>query len=430
MNPHRPLHAVDTTLENGLRVVLAENPRLPTVALNLSILAGSRNDSEELAGLSALVSRLLDEGTEARSSLDIADAIESVGGTIDCDCTNERTFVLLTVLSKDLELGLELVADIVRRPAFHADSFENERERTLAEIRSGMDRPQVLAGWEFDEVVYEGHPLHRPVHGYPETIARIGRGDLVDFHGRYFVPNNAILSMVGDFSTQQIVGQLGRAFGAWTPRPVEAAHADPPVRHTGIRRRHVAISSEQAHVYFGHLGIERTHPDFYALQVLDAILGASAGLTSRLPRKLRDELGLAYTTFASITSSASLDPGKFVAYIGTAPQNVDRAIEGFLEEIDRIRSVPVEPEELQNAKSYLTGSFPFAFESNLQVARFLTNAQVFGLGYDYIEKYPSLIETVDAEDVRRAAAGHLSTEDYALVVAGPSDAARPSGDPE
>jgi zinc protease len=421
---HRRIEPREITLHNGLRVVLVPNSRLPTVAVNLTILAGSRNESEKSAGSAALISRLLDEGTESRSSLEIADAIESVGGSIDCDCGYDRTFVLLAVLAQDLVLGLDLVADIVSRPSFDSDSLEHERQRTLAEIRSAMDRPQVVAGWEFDEVVYEGHPLHRPVHGYPETIRALGRHDLVDFHGRYFRPNNAILALVGDFPVEQMASRLEDAFGRWEASRFEARPVGPPPRHQGIRYRHISIESAQAHVYFGHLGIERTHPDFYALQVLDAILGGSAGLTSRLPRKLRDEMGLAYTTFASITSSASLDPGKFLAYIGTSPENVERATKGFLEEIDRIRSVPVDEAELADAKAYLTGSFAFGFESNAQVARFLTNACIFGLGYDYVERYPGMIEAIGVEDIQRVAARHLSTKDFALVVAGPKGAGR------
>jgi zinc protease len=168
--------------------------------------------------------------------------------------------------------------------------------------------------------------------------------------------------------------------------------------------------------------VERTHPDFYTLQVLDAILGAGAGLTARIPRRLRDEQGLAYTTFASITNSAGLAPGKFLAYIGTAPANVDRAIGGFLDEIDTIRDEVVSGEELSDAQDYLTGSFVFGFETNAQIARFLVNAEVYGLGFDYIESYPRRIRDVTAAGLRQAARRHLSTEDYVLVVAGPEEA--------
>ena len=417
----RALNPQRFTLENGLRVLLVENHELPTVSMNLTVLAGGRTDPEEHAGIATMACRLLDEGTESRTALEIAEAIESVGGSVDCDNSHDRTTTYLSVLSKDLDLGIDLMVDVVTRPAFEADSVANERERILAEIRSAMDRPQLVASWEFNELVYRGHPLHRPVHGYPETIARIERDHLHQYHSRHFHPGNAILSAVGDFNAEDLVRKLESAFIHWAPTPVPPQERSAPERQTDHRSSTLPLEAEQAHVYFGHLGIARAHPDFYTLQVMDAILGGGAGLTSRIPRKLRDEQGLAYTTYAGITGSAGMEPGKFVAYIGTAPENIDRAIAGFIEEVERIRTEPVTAEELDDAKAYLTGSFVFGFESNSQIARFLINAEVFGLGFDHVEKYPEYIELITADDITRASREHLSTEEYSVVIAGPAN---------
>jgi len=186
-------------LENGLKILLVENPSIPTVSINASVFAGSRYDPPEKAGLALMVSRLLDEGTEKRTSLEIAEAIESVGGAIETDGGFERTMASVGVLKKDIDLGLELLADILIHPRFPQDFVEKEKERTLSEIASAKDRPQVVAGWAFNELIYQDHPLHRPTHGYPETVQRITRDDLMAFHHRYFVPNNTILAVVGDF---------------------------------------------------------------------------------------------------------------------------------------------------------------------------------------------------------------------------------------
>jgi len=169
----------------------------------------------------------------------------------------------------------------------------------------------------------------------------------------------------------------------------------------------------------GHLGVTRTNPDYYALQVLDTILGGGAGFTARIPQRLRDELGLAYTTFASITMTAGLDPGRFIAFIGTSPENMKLATEGLLNEIRRIIEEPVTAQELQDAQDYLTGSFVFAFESSPQIARFLVHAEVYGLGFDYVEKYPEYIRALTVEDISRAAKTYLDSENYTLVVVGP-----------
>jgi len=408
-------------LSNGLQVLLVENSAVPAVSINASVLAGARHEREEKAGLAIMASRLLDEGTETRSSLDIAEAIESAGGHLEADGSFERIVVASTVLKQDLDLALELVADLLIHPVFPEEYIAKEKTRTLAEIASAKDRPQVIAGWALNELIYERHPLHRPSHGYPETVERITREDLKDFHKQFFTPGNTILSIVGDFSVADVLPLVEKRFGGWPSRPVTLPAVAAPVRQTERRQQYIPMPAQQVNIYLGHLGVERANPDFYILQVLDTILGGGAGFTARIPQRLRDEMGLAYTTFASITMSAGLDPGKFVAYIGTSPDNMKLAIEGLLNEIRRIIDEPVTPDELKDAQDFLTGSFVFAFESNSQIARFLTHAHVYGLGFDFIEKYPRLIRAVTADDIARVAHKYLDSENYTLTVVGPVD---------
>jgi zinc protease len=408
-------------LSNGLTVLLVENPVIPAIAINATILAGARHEPEEKAGLAIMASNLLDEGTKTRSSIQIAEAIESTGGHLDTDASFERIIASATVLKQDVDLGLELVADLLVNPIFPEDYVAKERSRTLAEIESAKDRPQVVAGWAFNELVYRTHPLHRPAQGYPETIARITREDLLRFHGEFFAPNNAILAIVGDFRIPEIMALIERRFGMWSSHPVAFPTIVKPQRQKERREKFIPMPAQQANIYLGHLGIERTSPDFYALQVLDTILGGGAGFTARIPQRLRDELGLAYTTFASITMTAGIDPGRFVAYIGTSPENTRLAIDGLLNEIRRIIDEPVSVDELEDAKDFLTGSFVFAFESSAQIARFLVQASVYDLGFNYGEKYPRLIRSVTAEDIARVARQYLDPENYTLTVTGPSE---------
>ena len=406
-------------LDNGLKVLLVENPSLPTVSITGSVLAGARYDPESKAGLAIMASRLLDEGTENWNSFEIADAIESVGGAIETDGSFERIIAIAGVLKKDVDLGLELLSDLLIRPVFPDEYVEKEKERTLAEIVSAQDRPQVVAGWAFNELVYQDHPLHRPSHGYPQTVERLTRDDLLNFHRRYFVPNNLLLSIVGDFHVPELLPKVEKAFGRWETKPVVFPTYAEPVRQTGRRVKFITMPAQQVNIYLGHLGITRTNADYYALQVLDTILGGGAGFTARIPQRLRDELGLAYTTFASITMTAGLDPGRFIAFIGTSPENMKLAVDGLLNEIRRIIEEPVTAQELQDAKDYLTGSFVFAFESSSQIARFLVHAEVYSLGFDYIEKYPQYIRAVTVDDISRVARRYLDCENYTLVVVGP-----------
>ena len=415
----RPLEVHSHTLNNGLTILLVENPSLPTVSMTASVLAGARHDHESKAGLAIMVSRLLDEGTENRTSLEIADAIESVGGAIDTDGSFERIVAMAGVLNKDVDLGLELLSDLLIRPIFPQEYVDKEKERTLAEIVSAQDRPQVVAGWAFNELVYQDHPLHRPSHGYPNTVERLTRDDLLEFHRRYFVPNNIILSVVGDFQVPEFLPKIEKALGAWEAKPLIFPIYPEPTRQNTKRVKFITMPAQQLNIYLGHLGISRTNPDYYALQVLDTILGGGAGFTARIPQRLRDELGLAYTTFASITMTAGLDPGRFVSFIGTSPENMKLAIDELLNEIRRIIEEPVSAQELQDAQDYLTGSFVFGFESSPQIARFLVHAQVYGLGFDFIEKYPQYVRAVTVNDVSRVARKYLDSENYTLVVVGP-----------
>jgi zinc protease len=382
-------------------------------------MAGARYDPEPKAGLALMVSRLLDEGTENRTSLAIAEEIESVGGSIEADGSFERIVVSAGVLKKDLDPGLELLADLVMRPIFPPEYVIKEKERTLAEITSATDRPQVVAGWAFNELVYQDHPLHRPSHGYPETVQRLTRDDLFEFHKQYFVPNNVILSIVGDFRAADLLPRIEEAFGNWPARAVVFPAYPAPVRQTEKRQKFINMPAQQSNIYLGHLGISRMSPDYYALQVMDTILGGGAGFTARIPQRLRDELGLAYTTFASITMTAGIDPGRFIAFIGTSPENQKLATEGLLNEIRRIIEEPVTAQELQDARDYLTGSFVFAFESISQIARFLVHAEVYGLGFNYVEKYPAYINSITTEEIARVARKYLDAENYTLVVVGP-----------
>src|SRR5215813_12737685 len=416
---HRAFDVQSHVLPNGLKILLVENPSIPTISLNASVMAGARYDPESKAGLAIMVSRLLDEGTQNRTSLEIADAIESVGGAIETDGSFERIIASAGVLNKDVDLGLELLSDLLIRPVFPQDYVEKEIERTLAEIVSAKDRPQVVAGWAFNELVYQDHPLHRPSHGYPHTVERLTRDDLLEFHGRYFVPNNIILSVVGDFQVPELLPKIEKALGSWEAKPVIFPIYPEPTRQNTKRLKFITMPAQQLNIYLGHLGISRTNPDYYALQVLDTILGGGAGFTARIPQRLRDELGLAYTTFASITMTAGLDPGRFVSFIGTSPENMKLATEGLINEVRRIIDEPVTAQELQDAKEYLTGSFVFAFESSPQIARFLVHAEVYGLGFDYVEKYPHYVRAVTVNDVTRVARKYLDSENYTLVVVGP-----------
>jgi zinc protease len=409
-------------LSNGMTLLLSENHSSPSVSIKAVVAAGSRFERDEKAGLASLTGELLDEGTRTHSSQQIAQAVEEVGGKLETFGEYQAALVQSSFLSKDLLLGLEITADLLENAQFPEDKAKQYVDRRMAQIKSRLDVPRVLASDIFNEIVFKGHAEHRPPIGYEETVRNLSRADLVDFHNQFYVPNNVILTIVGDFNKTEVKRNLEDLFGRWQSRNgFHLPSVPPPTLQTGPIEKFVPATKEQVNIYIGHLGIDRQNPDYYPLLVMDTILGSSPGFTSRIPRILRDEQGLAYTTFSNITGTARIDPGRFVAYIGTSPQNLDRALIGLRREIARIVNAPVTADELQGAKDYLTGSFVFDFQTNSQVAQFLIDAETYHLGFDYLQKYPVCIGAVTIEDVSRVAGQYIHPDRMTTVVVGPVD---------
>jgi zinc protease len=324
------------------------------------------------------------------------------------------------VLSKDFDLALDFVSELLQRANFPEDRVKMAVARRLDEIKSRLDTPSTLASDTFNELVYAGHPAHRPAIGYEATVSKLTRAQMVAFHRRFFRPENTVVAVVGDFDARTVRERIEKAFADWRADGKFAPPAVPTiVRQTKPLEKTVAVNKEQVNIFMGHLGVARSHPDYYALQVLDTILGNSPGFTSRIPRILRDAEGLAYSAFSDMTGSAGVDPGRFVAYIGCSVENEAKALAGLRREIARIVKDPVSAQELADAQAYLTGSFVLELESNTQIADFLLNAEIYGLGFDYPEKYSQLIRAVTAADIARVARERLSPETMTTVVVGP-----------
>ncbi|HZS06915.1 MAG TPA: pitrilysin family protein [Blastocatellia bacterium] len=408
-------------LPNGLVVLLSENHALPAVSINAVVKTGERYVTDDKAGLGSLAGELLDEGTATRTAQQIAGEIESVGGALQTAAGYATTGVSVTALASDLSLGLELTADLLRHPTFPEDRIALEVSRKLAEIRAKQDEPRVVASEAFNEIIFAGTPQHRPLIGYEETVAKITRASLLDYYRRFFVPNNTIIAIAGDFSSA-VAEKVRQLFGDWPRDPQFEPPAVPrPQRQREPVARFISKDKEQVNIYLGHTGIERANPDYYAIRVMDVILGDSPGFTSRIPRILRDEQGLAYTTYCHLARSAGLDPGRFVAFIGTAPENLERAVSGLREQIASMTAAPPTAEEVEAAKAYLTGSFVFEFETNAQMAAFMVSAEIHQLGFDYPGRFLSEISRVTAEDVWRAAQQYTDPDNLTLVVVGPTD---------
>jgi zinc protease len=409
-------------LPNGLVLLLSENHSIPSVSINAIVKTGSRFEPDEKAGLASMAGSLLDSGTTTRTSQEIAETIEASGGQLGTFGDYQSSGVVVTLLSKDLDLGLDVSSDLLMNPTFPEDKVHQHVDRRIAQIKARLDVPRTQASDTFNEIVFKGSPEHRPPIGYENTVRTLTRADVATYFRNFFVPDNTMLAIVGDIDKGEVRRKVEAAFGKWERASTfEPPPVPQPQRQTSPIEKFVPAAKEQVNIIIGHVGITRKNPDYYRLLVMDTILGSSPGFTSRIPRILRDEQGLAYTTFSNITSSAGLDPGRFIAYIGTAPENLTRAIDGLRAEIARIVREPVTDEELETAKSYLTGSFVLRFQKNSQIAEFLLEAEVYGLGFDYLEKYPDLIRAVTVEHVSRVARTYIDPENTTTVVVGPVD---------
>lgn len=401
-------------LENGLTVLFLENPFYPVTSIKAFVDAGQKYESEDKAGLAYLVGALLDEGTRERSGLEIAETMDFIGGSLETNSTGVATHIL----RKDLDTAFDIISDILKNAIFDEEEIEKERNKQLAFIKSEQDDPNCVAYNAFNELIYEKHPYHRPRRGYTRTVKAIRRSDILAHYQTYYRPNNTLLAIVGDLSEVEAREKVDQYFSSWSKKTSPAMSPLKVEKQIKPKIKYIFKTKEQIHIYLGHLGIRRNNPDYYALLVMDYILGTGPGFTDRISRKLRDEQGLAYTVYANITRSATEEPGIFSAYIGTSPENKDKAVKGLLKEIELIQKERVSEEELENAKNYLTGSYVFHFETSVQLANYLISAEKYQLGFDYLRKYPDLIRAVTAEDIQRVAQQYLDPVNYSLVIVG------------
>lgn len=400
-------------MKNGLTLLVAERSTLPMVTVEVLVKAGSLREPREKAGLANLTAELLPLGTASRTALEISEAIEFVGGGLSASGSQDFASLSLTVLKRDLDLGLELLADVLMRPAFREEEIARKMKELQGSIRQKQEDPGTVVREAFASSLFGEHPYGRPVEGTEESLPRITRKDLVAFHQRYFVPNNSILSAAGDVTLEEMQGALEKHLQGWAQEPVAAldvSKVSPPVTQQLVK---IDREVTQANIVWGHLGIERKNPDYYALSVMNLILGGG-GLTSRLMRSIREERGWAYDVHSYF--SARRLPGAFVVILQTKNETAGPATEEVLRQIRDMREKGVTAEELEEAKGFLTGSFPLRFETNGDVVSFLAAVEFYDLGMDYPERYPEIIRAVTREDILRVARNYLHPNRGILVV--------------
>ena len=409
------LSPVRFTTANGITVLVLEQHFLPIVEIHALIKAGSAQDPPGKAGLANLTASLLDEGTTTRSSKQLAEDIDFVGGSLEVNASEDFTTASARILQKDAALGFTILSDILLHPAFPKLEFDRVRSQTLDELVSDNDDPSHVAMKAFNQLVFPNHPYQWPVNGLEETLPKITLPDVQNFYSREYLPNQTILAIVGDITLEQATALVHTHFGAWKKGPTPTRMVKKP---RFINKKTVQLIEKdltQSTIVLGHGGIRRTNPDFYSITVMNHILGAG-GFSSRLMESIRDKQGLAYGIMSHYEARAM--PGPFWITLQTKTETTNQAINSVLAEIKALRESPVTDQELAEAKSFLIGSFPLRLDSTAKLARMLAQVEFFELGFGYFSQYPKWIERVTKEDVQRVAKRYLNPQHYALVVVG------------
>ena len=399
-------------LGNGLVLLTSEQRALPMVSIELLIDAGARYDGANQEGLANMTARLLTYGTRKRSALQISDALDFVGASLSTGCGDDLATISMTILKKDLAAGLGLLAEILTESSFPPAEIERQKQAVVAAIQAREEEPGDIAQRRFAALLYPQSPYGRPVEGNEKSVRSLTQKSVREFYQRNYRPNRTIMSVVGDISHEEASQAVTQALRAWH-KGEPGAKPVAPVQIGGRQIARVNKDLTQANIILGHQGIARENPDYYAVQVMNYILGGG-DFSSRAMESIRNERGLAYSVYSYF--SAEKGRGTFEFVMQTKNDSALEAAGLAESEMRRMREQPVSEQELSDAKNFLTGSFPLRFDTNRKVANFLAQVEYYQLGLDYPERYSGLIQKVGREEVQRVAQKYLIPDQLITVI--------------
>lgn len=390
-------------LANGMRVLVREDAEAGVVAISLQARAGSRFETPQTAGITNFLHRAMVRGTSRHTAERLVEAVEGIGGSLDATADVEYAEVRGRALARHWEALLGLLAEVALTPTLPSDEVDKERRLILGQIQTRADNPFPAA---FDALLgqlYPAHPYGWPPVGRREAVARITRDDLVARHRAVYRPDRLVMAVSGRVERGSVRRAAERLFGALpaaAPTPLPTL----PVPRPTEERRLLDRPARQAQVLVGYLGPGLTEADYAATKVLGALLGG--GMSGRLFVEIRDRLGLAYAV--GVLSPPRAGPGPFVAYLGTARENLAAAEAAVRRELDRVRAEGAGDDEVARAKAYVLGSLAMDRRSNGRHAWYLAFFESVGAGWDFPERYARALEAVTPADVQAAARRHLT----------------------
>jgi predicted Zn-dependent peptidase len=398
-------------LDNGLRILTERMSQVRSVSVGVWLTRGSRHENAERGGIAHFVEHMLFKGTGTRSAEDIAQAIDSIGGQLDAFTAKEYASYYIKVLDEHLPLALDILADIVRNPAFNVEDIEREKKVVLEEIKMVEDTPDDLVHEIFTQGFWEDHPLGRPILGTKETVESFSQGGLRDYFRNAYTPRNLIVSAVGNLEHQQLRDLVNERFGDLASvGEVVMEEAPTVVPKILIRNKEL----EQSHVCLGASSYPQDHDDRYSSYVLNTLLGGS--MSSRLFQNVREKRGLAYAVFSGL--AAYRDAGSFTVYAGCANDVVGEVIDLVVEELKTIKQTPVPVTELQRAKDHLKGSLMLSLENTASRMSHLARQEIYFDRQFGLDETLQGVERVTADDVQRVATDLFKNGSLAATVLG------------
>jgi len=413
---HRPIPAgaadgvTRERLDNGMTVLVRENPLAPVVAVALLVRMGTRWERAENAGISNFVHAVMVKGTARRSGADLAETIAGLGGKLTASGEVDYSGIQATALARFWRELLGLTAEVALTPKLEAADVAGERDWLLSRIQRQRDNPSARTFDELYAAVYGFHPYGLPSLGTPESLKRIDHAAIIAWYRQFYRPERMVLAVSGQVRGADVVAEARRLFGG-LPRGGELAEPRNGTPASGARRLVIEQPAQQAQIAAGGLAPSLADPDHAAVKVLATLLGG--GMAGRLFAELRDKEALAYT--ASAFYEPVREPGLLVLYLGTAPQNVARAEPALQREIERVRTQPVSADELRRAQGFLLGNYEMDRRTNARQAWYLAFYEIEGVGGDFPERYRAAVQAVTAADVMRVAQRYLATPTIVIL---------------
>ena len=403
-----------TTLSNGLRIVTATLPHTRSVSINFFVGAGSRYERDEEAGISHFLEHMLFKGTERRPTpREIAEAIEGVGGVMNAATDKELTVYWCKVPSAHFEQALDVLADNLRYSVLQPEEIEKERAVIIEELHMVQDTPSDLVGVLIDELMWPAQPLGRDIAGSDQTVRGIEREQLRDYLARQYVPANTVLAVAGQVTHAQVVAAAERLLGDWPPAgfggwfPARDGQTAPRV---GLKTKR----TEQVHLCLGLPGLSANHPDRYALDVLNSILGE--GMSSRLFLEVRERRGLAYDVHSYVAHFQ--DTGAVVVSAGVDPKKLAPTVAAVLDELERLKC-GVPEEELRKAREFIKGRLQLRMEDTRAVASWLGGQELLRNEILTVDEVIQILDQITVEDLQRVASTVIRRDRLNLAVVGP-----------